>query len=726
MTRTKTLLLGPALIAVALLAVAPGAASGQACFPTCIDNDGRFLTLVGTGLQSLAGEGVSVEIGVPAGTTNFDLDLFDPGNAGPTPHWDFGNTPIEFTLYADPLADGNGTFVVTQFVNTGLPDNVWYTVPVATGPEAESPSGNFFYRLEVRNTDPTQFTLYSFKVRAPSLAIKPQPFAFQAPVAQFNDIPILYPAFPSLTPTTYDGIWNYFLEVPVPTSRFDLWDGDLDHGTADCSVLDTDDPDTPNEVPEFALGTAAVAEGVAVGLGPLSVPPRPCQTTGAPNDDEPDPFFRREPSIFYEVIDSEGNVYVNSNPSGNQEWERWRLDTDPSCDDDPSDGSSNADVCSSEPYLPFGIWKVRLVGDDLSNLNAWNFAFPRVGIDPPGDPVPRLRPFLLGDTVWFEYPGGVDGVQDGAEPGIAGVVVELVHPPTGVVVATATTDANGNYTFPVDAGEFSVNVATSNFEPGGPLEGLISTTGNQLTFTIVDDNVLTYDFGYRADGAIGDFVWHDVDNDGVQDGGEPGIPGVSVTLTGDVDGDGTADFTLTTVTDGSGLYLFEGLPEGDYTVSVDPSTVPAGFEPTFDLDGLATLHTADLALGFNQERLDADFGYALCGPCAGKVTRLTMGYLGGAPALVEVYGRRGGKKRTELLFSGIVAGGGSFEVVGPDTGNNGFTGTLGTEIEILVGGASNTRLHTSCSVPIGPGTVSGDFEVLAGASRRGGPLCPLS
>ena len=37
----------------------------------------------------------------------------------------------------------------------------------------------------------------------------------------------------------------------------------------------------------------------------------------------------------------------------------------------------------------------------------------------------------------------------------------------------------------------------------------------------------------------------------------------------------------------------------------------------------------------------------------------------------------------------------------------------------------NTKIHTSCSDPIGPGLISGDFTVIAGESKKGGELCPL-
>ena len=52
--------------------------------------------------------------------------------------------------------------------------------------------------------------------------------------------------------------------------------------------------------------------------------------------------------------------------------------------------------------------------------------------------------------------------------------------------------------------------------------------------------------------------------------------------------------------------------------------------------------------------------------------------------------------------------------------------TLGTEITIEINNIFHTKIHTSCSEPIGPGLVSGDFEVIYGESRNGGPLCPIS
>ncbi|MCS7039609.1 MAG: DNRLRE domain-containing protein, partial [Caldilineales bacterium] len=75
-------------------------------------------------------------------------------------------------------------------------------------------------------------------------------------------------------------------------------------------------------------------------------------------------------------------------------------------------------------------------------------------------------------------------------------------------------------------------------------------------------------------GEIGDTVWHDVDHDGIQDAGEPGLPGVMVRLYRD-NGDGifTAADTLVTTqtTNANGKYLFQNLTPDDYFVTVNES-----------------------------------------------------------------------------------------------------------------------------------------------------------
>ena len=82
-------------------------------------------------------------------------------------------------------------------------------------------------------------------------------------------------------------------------------------------------------------------------------------------------------------------------------------------------------------------------------------------------------------------------------------------------------------------------------------------------------------------GALGDRVWLDVNGDGVQDAGEPGIAGVGVDRVSPVASSArpapTGSGSPTTV-----AIPPQWLPEGTYTVTVDTATLPAGLTPTFD------------------------------------------------------------------------------------------------------------------------------------------------
>jgi hypothetical protein len=59
-------------------------------------------------------------------------------------------------------------------------------------------------------------------------------------------------------------------------------------------------------------------------------------------------------------------------------------------------------------------------------------------------------PIELGNRVWNDANG--DGIQNPGEAGISGVEIELVNPGTGLVIASVSTDAAGNYYFSSKAG----------------------------------------------------------------------------------------------------------------------------------------------------------------------------------------------------------------------------------------------------------------------------------
>lgn len=214
-------------------------------------------------------------------------------------------------------------------------------------------------------------------------------------------------------------------------------------------------------------------------------------------------------------------------------------------------------------------------------------------------------PGSIGDRVWFDDNG--DGVQDAGEAGINGVTVRLLDG-TGVEIATDITAGDGLYLFEnLPPGNYTVVVGDSTLPAGNlvqtfDLDGVLDHSSQEAL--AADEHTRVHDFGYQPLGAIGDRVWNDVDGDGVQDGGELGLNGVTVRL---LDGNGVE--IAAAVTSGDGDYLFSDLPAGTYTVVVDDSTLPADFVQTFDADGLGTPHRSTHVLGAAETNLDQDFGY---------------------------------------------------------------------------------------------------------------------
>ncbi|MEN9609787.1 MAG: hypothetical protein RLZZ628_601, partial [Bacteroidota bacterium] len=194
----------------------------------------------------------------------------------------------------------------------------------------------------------------------------------------------------------------------------------------------------------------------------------------------------------------------------------------------------------------------------------------------------------IGDYVWVDLNG--NGIQDANESGKEGVRVTLTGT-TGngtSITLTTTTDANGKYLFEnLFPGTYTVKFELPTgfgftYKDQGSDDTKDSdadrTTGVTTAITLVSGQPnWTIDAGVidLANTKIGDYVWEDLNGNGIQDANEPGIPTVTVKLTGKT-GNGTA-VTLTTTTDATGKYLFESLIPGDYTITF---VRPTGFEFT--------------------------------------------------------------------------------------------------------------------------------------------------
>ncbi len=176
--------------------------------------------------------------------------------------------------------------------------------------------------------------------------------------------------------------------------------------------------------------------------------------------------------------------------------------------------------------------------------------------------------------------------------------------------AVSATGGNGAgvYTnsFTIPAGTFSATSSTPLYArfrlfPEEPLFPELAYAG-----TAADGEVEDYLWHLAG---LGDYVWYDVNGDGIQDVGEPPIVGVRVFLDLNDDGVWQAAEPAAT-TDADGLYGIGGLIAGTYVVRVDTNTLPVGVLPTYDYDGIGTLHVASVDVAQLDQFFDeADFGY---------------------------------------------------------------------------------------------------------------------
>jgi hypothetical protein len=217
-------------------------------------------------------------------------------------------------------------------------------------------------------------------------------------------------------------------------------------------------------------------------------------------------------------------------------------------------------------------------------------------------PAAATGSLTVGDRVWNDTNN--NGVFDTGETGINGVAVQLISS-TGTVVQNTSTLNGGLYSFSnVAPGDYRVRLPATNFTTPGVLIGFTSSTNavadpddnvndnddgmvngtlggtgfiQSGIFTLVaggepindgdTDNTtnLTIDFGVVQPTAgtltLGDAVFRDVNNNGLLDGSETGVGGVTVQLLNN------ADVVINTaMTDSAGIYKFTNLPAGSYRV----------------------------------------------------------------------------------------------------------------------------------------------------------------
>ncbi len=151
-----------------------------------------------------------------------------------------------------------------------------------------------------------------------------------------------------------------------------------------------------------------------------------------------------------------------------------------------------------------------------------------------------------------------------------------------------TTQIDGSYSFSdIPVGDYTV-VQTNlpGYQDTSDIQG---DNDNRIAVTLTAGTPATNQ-NFVDDPTISGRVWNDYDDNGIEGGFEPGLPGVSVTLIGaGVDGNfGTADdpVDLTTTTDSDGRYQFDTFNyEEQYKVAFDlPTNLESEFTGFTDKD----------------------------------------------------------------------------------------------------------------------------------------------
>jgi protocatechuate 3,4-dioxygenase beta subunit len=190
----------------------------------------------------------------------------------------------------------------------------------------------------------------------------------------------------------------------------------------------------------------------------------------------------------------------------------------------------------------------------------------------------------LSGTKYIDTNG--NGVQDDGEgcpaapdvnnPGCEGIMVTLTGTDgTGSAVSlSTTTDANGDYSFTgLVPGQYSVSVV----EPNGFACSAPSPCQYDLALTSGQASTGN-DFGDYGFAELHGIKWDDLNANGQHDLGEPGLAGVTITLTG-LNGKGQI-VSLSTTSDANGEFWFTELAPGTYHVT---ETLPAGLEASTPL-----------------------------------------------------------------------------------------------------------------------------------------------
>ena len=210
---------------------------------------------------------------------------------------------------------------------------------------------------------------------------------------------------------------------------------------------------------------------------------------------------------------------------------------------------------------------------------------------------------------------------------VGGLEVQLFNADAlSAPISVTKTDKQGNYRFArLYPGSYCLTV---NLPEGHGFARIADTSETRVSLILSNNDavmsdplqlrmgvsIANADFGFGAKGSIGDFAWLDLNGNGMQDIGEPGIPGIKIQL---IQGD---ELLGETETDLYGHYMFEKIYPGHYTlrVTMHPELKSTAHQTEFPMIGSvlpesdeATVSADDVIVPSGTRNLAVDIGFQL-------------------------------------------------------------------------------------------------------------------
>jgi uncharacterized repeat protein (TIGR01451 family) len=281
----------------------------------------------------------------------------------------------------------------------------------------------------------------------------------------------------------------------------------------------------------------------------------------------------------------------------------------------------------------------------------------------------------------------------------------LAVDPTVIPVGSVSTPVMGPYS----TGSYTENTPGVNFTKGaGPYSMFSQAVLTMTGAGRVGFDHLTRVEGQNCSGKLGNFVWNDLNRNGIQESGEPGIPGITVNLIKD------GNPSATTTTDGSGLYQFTGLCAASYTVVIPSQAGLTGYVASPTLQGgdpgtdSNPNPTTVIFANDNEDDQTIDFGYYIPAP------HLTLSkdpkngtFSQGAPVSFNfVIGNDGGSPATNVMLTDQLPGNGGLQwMVAPGNPSQGSCTISGSNfLSCNLGTIPPAQFVTLTITSVGTGT----------------------